>query len=35
MAGRADVIQEAWVNEHFGKAEYIGDAVAVIGEKLL
>lgn len=30
MAGRADVIQEVWVNEHFGKPEYIGDAGAVI-----
>lgn len=30
MAGRADVIQETWVNYHVGKAEYIGDAAAVI-----
>lgn len=35
MAGRAVVIQEVWVNEHFGKAESIGDAAAVIRDKRL
>lgn len=33
MAGGAGVIQEAGVNEHFGKAESMGDTAAVIQDK--
>lgn len=35
MAGRANVIQEAGINEHFGKGESIIDAAAVIQDKWL